>query len=252
MAKIGMEYVDHFSAARAAGYDVANLDIASDIGNGFENHLRDAGHEVVFAHRNREASERDLRANSEGGDDAQVVDSVDVCLVCTHGTYDHGTRLLFDIQHDGWEADSRRWLLGDTCNLEWLMVYGCASINKDRPLGLLNLFQGLHIYCGAYSYMYDSDTCDECGRDTADNLTGGKPVSDSWLDGVSDWWAENHATVLSVERAAQYVDGDIDWPNTVLCSDHFWGYGTTRGDIQPSEQFMMVVKWTDDGIWDWG
>jgi hypothetical protein len=253
LAKIGVEYIETFAHARAAGYDAIDLDSPYYIGEWFTAHLEHAGHDIRFTRRNQSVGEKDVRDTALGGDDARWVDEVDLCLLMTHGTYDdHRAILLFDVERDSWEGNSKKWHLGDTCNLEWLFIFGCHSVDRDHLLDLLGVFRGLHLYCGAYSWMYDSWTIQEAGQDTADHLIAGKPVADAWLEGTSDWWVENHPTVVSVERREQYVGGDADWPNTVLCTDRLWGHGTTRADVLPPDQFMMICKWSDRGVWDFG
>jgi Family of unknown function (DUF6345) len=252
MARIGLEYIDSFANARAAGYsDVIDLDSPYYIGEWFIGNLADAGHPTAVVRRNRQVRERDLRDVSLDGEDARAVDSVDLCLVITHGNYsEHRCHLLFDIAEDSWEGHSGDWRLGDTCHLEWLMFFGCHSVDRDHLLDHLHVFRGLHLLCGAYGDMFDSWTIQEAGEDTSNHLLCGKPVADAWLEGVSDWWVENHPIVVSVERQAQYDDGEVDWPQTVLRSDHLWGHGTTRADVAPSQQYFMACIWSDRGVWD--
>ena len=130
-------------------------------------------------------------------------------------------------------------------NLEWLLIYGRHSIDLDRLLEHRHIFQGLHLFCGAYGDMFDSFTSDEAGEDVGDNLTSGDSVKDAWCDGVSDWWVDNHPAVVSVETEATYNGGNIDWANTVLGSDHLWGHGTTRADVKPDKQYWMAAAWEE-------
>lgn len=253
MARIGLEYMETFANARAQGYDAPDLISPYYIGEWFIGNLRDAGHQITVARRNGNAAERGLRDTSKSGDDAKVADSVDLYLILTHGHYDGAGKralLLYDTQADDWIGHSGNWILGDTCNLEWLMLFGCWTVLRDRLLDHLHVFKGLHLLCGAYGNMWDSWTTQECGNDISNYLICGKPVADAWLEGASDWWCANHPIVVSVERAEQWVNGDADWPNTVLCTDHLWGQGTTRADVLPPDQFMMVCKWSEQGIWD--
>jgi hypothetical protein len=133
--------------------------------------------------------------------------------------------------------------------MEWLLIYGCDSIDSNHVQDHLHIFRGLHLICGAYGPMYDSPTIDEAGDDTANNLISGELVSDSWGDGVSDWWVSNHPMVLSVETRISYNNGDPDWEATVIGCDHLWGKGYTFQDIQPAEQYWMATYSWDGGIY---
>lgn len=254
MALIGVEYIDSFSHVRAAGVlTEGGQDLSSPyyIANWFAPTLASAGHHVKFLLNNDHVTERHLRDASNGGDDGQFADSVDLYLILTHGNYDNNEcSLLFDTEIDSWFGRSQTWRFGDNCNLEWLMIFGCQSIDRDHVQDHLHMFQRMHLICGAYSYMYDSWTIDEAGEDTAENLISGKTVCDSWGDGVSDWFVKNHPMVLSVERKETYNDGNPDWSSTVIGSDHLWGHGITRDDILPNDQYYMAYEWWDGGIYD--
>ena len=254
MATIGVEYIESFSNARANGYpNTDDLVTPYYIAEWFVPMLAQAGHAAPIFRRDRAVEERSLRDLSAQGADAFNADRVDLFFIITHGNYDaHQVKLLFDIDKDKWEGRSGQWEFGENCNLEWLLIYGCHSIDDDNILDHHHIFKGLHLFCGSYGWMYDSWTCCEVGADTADNLTCGKPVSESWVDGVSDWWAENHPMVISVEKQETWRDGKPDWPNTVLRSDHLWGHGTTRADIPATQQYWMAAVWSDSGVWDYG
>jgi hypothetical protein len=86
---------------------------------------------------------------------------------------------------------------------------------------------------------------DECGEDVGDNLTSGKTVCESWIDGVSDWWVDNHPMVAAAEVAATYNSGNFDWPNTTLDRDHFWSHGTTVADIWPADKYWLSWQWAE-------
>ena len=255
MAKIGVEYIEHFPHLRATGaFDGAD-DLVTPyyIAEWFVPRLVQAGHTAPIFRRDQAAEEKDLRDVSQGGADSTNADSVDLFFIITHGRYDnHETHLAFDIQKDDWVGSSGKWKFGENCNLEWLMIYGCHTIDSDNVLDHHHIFTGLHLICGAYSWMYDSWTCCEVGADTAENLASGKTVCASWIDGVSDWWAENHPMVISVEKNDTWRNGNPDWPSTVIGSDHLWGHGTTRADIPPSQQHWMAAIWSDSGVWDYG
>jgi hypothetical protein len=252
-ALIGVEWLDRFPAARASGMfsGAIDLDSAKHVAVRFAARLNlDGSHPLKFLRANRDVNERHLRDASAGGDDGEHADAVDLYFIVTHGHYDnHEVQLLFDNQIDDFVGHSKDWRLGDNCNTEWLMVYGCHSIDADNVLDHLHVFRGLHLFCGAYGDMFDSFTCDEAGDDVALNMLGGSPVSDAWGDGVTDWFVTNHAMALSVERRETWDEDSPLWDDTMLMGDHLWGEGTTLPDIKPRDQFWMATSWWDGGIY---
>jgi hypothetical protein len=253
MALIGIEYIEHFAKARASGTFDGGEDLSCPyyIATWFAYNLQQAGHTVKFLLIDDSVTERHMRDHSLGGDDGQFADSVDLYMIITHGAYKNNEcLLLYDTNIDNWFGQSKQWRFGDNCNMEWLMIYGCQTIDLNHVTDHLHIFQRLHIFCGAYSYMYDSWTTDDVGNDTANDLISGKLVADSWGDGVSDWWAKNHPIALSVELQATWNGGSPDWNATVIGSDHLWGHGTTNPDIQPKDIYWMAAWWWDTGIYD--
>lgn len=260
-ARIGVEWIEHFSNARATGDFTGAQDLSTPyyIAEFLAWGLEDAGHQVAFRRREGWVEERHLRegALSEGsggaGQDHLFADRVDLYLIATHGTYkDRVLSLLFDTEKDAWTGRSADWAFGNNCDLEWLLIFGCHSIDKDDVLAHHHLFKGLHLMCGAYGWMYDSWTVSEAGGDLADNLSAGMPVSEAWMDGVSDWFVENHPCVISVERQETWRNGKPDWGATTMRSDHLWGEGVTRADIPRPAQHWMACEWSDRGFWDYG
>jgi hypothetical protein len=249
MATFGTEYITDFAAVRAAGViSGGGEDLSSPyhIAQGFDSRLRQAGHTQGFFWAERDVWEMDSRDESKGGIDHEVADSVDLFLISTHGNYDQGRlSLLYDIQRDDWFGFSTDWLFGNNCNLEWILIYGCHSISQSSFGDHFDRFQRLHLFCGSYGDMFDSWTVDEVGRDVAGHLLCGKPVSEAWQEGVSDWWVDNHPMVVSVERAEVVVDGVVDWNNTVLYSDHLWGHGRTHADIPRNQIAYLAATWSE-------
>ncbi|MDT5132904.1 MAG: hypothetical protein QOE41_2215, partial [Mycobacterium sp.] len=202
MALIGIEYVDHFADERAAGPFSNAPDVTCPyyIANWFGPTLAQAGHQIEFLRSNHSVNERHMHEDTFGGDDGHNADSVDLYLIITHGRYEIECLLLYDTDVGSWEGHSRQWRLGDNCNLEWLLIYGCRTIDPNNILEHRHVFRGLHLFCGAYGLMYDSWSTEEVGADIANNLVSGKTVADSWGDGASDWYVNNHPMVISVER----------------------------------------------------
>lgn len=179
------------------------------------------------------------------GIDDDWADDVDLFFILTHGKNDAGNALLtYNVHHNAWLGNSARWNLG-TDNLEWLLVYGCHTVDLGNPLSFWHIFQRLHQFCGSWETMWDGHTTDEVGEDIADNLTDGDRVADAWIDGVSDWWLDNHPIVISAERSETFNGGNFDWPNTTLERDHWWGHGTTVGDILPGQLGWLSWQWAE-------
>ena len=252
MASIGVEYIHHFPHVRAAGQvKSGGQDVATCyyVAEHFAARLRHHGHTIRFLWGETDVWEKDLRDETLGGIDRDLADGVDLFLIATHGNYENrGVSLLYDTEIDKWLGKSDEWRLGDTCNLEWLMIFGCHSIDLNNLLDHLPVFKGLHLFCGAYGDMWDSWTVQEAGGDVADDMTDGKAVSYSWRDGMSDWWVDNHPMILSVEREETYNGGDIIWEETTIRSDRLWGHGVTRPDIGPAHQYL---DGNDLGGWWW-
>jgi hypothetical protein len=250
MALIGIEYLDHFADERAAGPFPSTQDLACPyyIANWFGPTLAQAGHQIEFLRNNHSVNERHMRDESFGGDDGRNADSVDLYLIITHGGFEIECTLVYDTDVDSWLGHSRKWRFGDGCNLEWLLIYGCHTIDANNILEHRRIFQGLHLFCGAYGFMYDSWSTEEVGTDTANNLVSGKTVADSWGDGVSDWYVNNHPMVISVEREWTWNNGNPLWPDTVIGCDHLWGEGATLDSVKPADQYWMACTWWDGGI----
>jgi hypothetical protein len=255
MALIGIDHIEHFEAVRASGAiagGAEDLTCPYYIANWFAYALTQAGHEVKFLRAEQNVDERDMRDTPMyGGDDAKYADSVDLFFILTHGDYSgNECLLLYDTQVNSWIGHSKQWRFGDSCRLKWLMIWGCETIDRSHVTDLLSVFQRLHLICGAYSYMYDSFTVDEAGTDTADDMLSGDTVCDSWGDGISDWWVENHPMVLSVELEWTYNNGNILWEETVIGCDHLLGSGYTFPDIKPADVYYMAYEWWDGGLYD--
>jgi hypothetical protein len=245
MAEFGIEAIRHFSNARAAGYGASDLTYTFNRSNGFRNKLRNAGHTQTFYWTETNCFETDFRDTSQGGHDNDAVDKVDIVWFETHGNNTaNGPLMVFDRAQTRWITEGKDWRLGNI-DLEWLMAFSCHTVDKSKVSRLWNIFRGLHIYCGAYHNMYDGWTTDECGEDVADNLTDGDTVSESWIDGVSDWYVDNHPITVCPANARVYNNGNIRWNESFLNRDHYWGHGTVLSDPIPSEQVRLLYRWAE-------
>jgi Family of unknown function (DUF6345) len=250
MARFGIEGIRYFGGLRDSGVfskddakTISDLTYVFNICNGLDEALRDGGHTRSFYWANDDCWEIDLRSSSQGGIDSTYADEVDLFFILTHGNNVNGSSILgYNVKINEWIGNAATWQLGDTYNLEWLLIYGCKTVDLNNVWGLGNVFQRLHQICGAYDNMYDGITTDECGEDVGDNLTDGDTVAEAWIDGVSDWYVDNHPIVVSCEVEATYRGGNFDWPQTTLNRDHLWGEGTTVSDALP---YWLSWRWAE-------
>jgi hypothetical protein len=248
MASFGIEGIRYFANARANGVSTAeDLTYTFNICNGLDERLRSAGHIRRFYWANQNCWETDIRDTDQGGDDVNWVDDVDLFFITTHGNHesDGQARLLYDVPHQNWRTFSGQWQLGENWNAEWLLVYGCKTVDLSQVTGLWNIFDRLHIYCGAWDNMWDGITTDEVGEDVGQNLIDGDTVSESWIDGVSDWWVDNHPITVCPGDAATWNGGNVDWAKSHLNRDHLWGHGDVGPDLSPSEQACLLWRWAE-------
>jgi hypothetical protein len=247
-ASFGVEAIRHFGNARANDISsAADLTYTFNRSNGFDQELRNAGHTRSFYFAEQDCWENDLQDTGSGGDDRNFSDDVDIFWIETHGnhTADGQARLLYDIPQDQWRTFSGTWELGEDWNAEWIMAYSCDTAVLPTITGLWNIFAGLHLYCGAWDKMFDGLTTDECGEDVADDLTDGDTVADSWIDGVSDWWVDNHPVVVGPGTPAAWNGGNIRWNLSPHNIDHLWGHGSVSSDLAPSQQGCLLWRWAE-------
>lgn len=248
MARFGIEGIKTFGNARANGITTAgDFTYTFNICNGLDERLRSRGHVREFYFGNQDCFENDIRDDNQGGDDKNFADKVDLFFILTHGnrTNDGQARMLYDIPNGQWRTFSGTWSLGENFNAEWVMAYSCLTVDLNKVGGLWNMFNGLHMYCGAYDNMYDGPTTDECGEDVGQNLIDGHTVSHSWIDGVSDWAVDNHPAVVCVGTAATWNNGNILWNTSYMNRDHLAGHGEVMPDLPPNQQGCILVRWAE-------
>jgi hypothetical protein len=244
----GIEAIRHFANARANGPDskAADLTYTFNRSNGFDRELRNAGHSRAFYWSEQDVWENDIQDTSGGGDDRNWVDDVDLFWIETHGNNDNGRPImLYDVPRDQWLTNASTWQLGEDWNAEWVMAYSCHTIDRSNVPAVWGIFAGLHLYCGAWEDMWDGWTTEECGEDVADNLTDGDTVCEAWIDGVSDWWFDNHPIVVGPATSSVWNGGNIRWDLSPHNTDHIWGEGSTAPDLPPSQQGCLLWRWAE-------
>jgi Family of unknown function (DUF6345) len=246
MGTFGIEGIRYFDALRASGVAYADdLTYVFNVCNGLDRELRATGHTRTFYLANNDCWETDLRSTTVGGNDDSWSDNVDLFFIYTHGNHASGNALLaYNVNINNWIGNSSTWHLGNI-HIEWLLVYGCHTIDLGNPLSFWQTFQRIHEFCGAWGDMWDGTTTDEVGEDVGDNLTSGDAVNSAWIDGVSDWWVDNHPIVIAAERADTWNGGNPNWSQTTMNLDHLWGHGTTVPDIFPSDKYWLSWRWAE-------
>jgi hypothetical protein len=53
----------------------------------------------------------------------------------------------------------------------------------------------------------------------------GDTIIYSWVDGVSDWWVDDHPAIILAERADTWNDGNPNYSATTMETDHYHGRG---------------------------
>ena len=225
---------------------IGDLTYVFNICNGLDRELRDGGLTRKFYWSETNCWEIDMRDVSQGGIDDDWADAVDLFFIDTHGGFWSGaTHLGYDRKRDEWLSTSKEWRFGDDWDLEWLLIYGCHSVDLNNPPKHWNVFQRLHEFCGAWGFMWDGITTDEVGEDVGENMTDGDTVATAWIDGVSDWYVDNHPIVMSMEREESFNGGNFIWLVTNIKRDHLRGHGHTTSDVHPSEKHWMSWMWAE-------
>ncbi|HEV2758846.1 MAG TPA: DUF6345 domain-containing protein [Acidimicrobiales bacterium] len=248
LATFGIECIKNFANARANGVSTAgDFTYAFNISNGLDDKLRSRGHVRTFYWSNQDCFENDIRDDNQGGDDKNWADKVDLFFIMTHGNHTAAgaAQLLYDVPNGQWRTFSNTWSLGENFNAEWILCYSCKTVDLNKLGGLWNMFNGLHMFCGAYDNMWDGWTTEECGRDVGQNLIDGHTVSHSWIEGVSDWSVDNHPAVVCVGTSATWNNGNIRWDTSYMNRDHLSGHGEVMPDLPPSQQGCILVRWAE-------
>jgi hypothetical protein len=245
-ARFGIEGIRYFDNVNASGIfgakKAVDLPYAFNICGGLDEKLRKAGHKRIFYWGGDDCWEIEMRSHLKDGIDEQCADNVDLFFIHTHCRNDNGKpQLLYNVEHDKWISGSEDWHFGDK-NLEWLMIFGCNSIDLNKVGQLWNIFRRLHMFCGNYDLTYEGWTVDEIGDDLGEDLTDGDSVCRAWIDAVADWWLDEHPAIIAAERRdVCKEDGSIDWPNTTMNQDHLLGHGTTVQDISPKDICALTL-----------
>jgi hypothetical protein len=257
----GVEGVSRFNNARATieGLSAVDLTVNIKITDGFDESLRAAGYIRQFYWKEEDAWELDLKSADIGGLDSLQSDNVDILFISTHGMNEDGISYLLYNSKDGelsptskdpkgWITSSKDWKLGDG-DLEWLAIYSCHTIALEdfATKGFSryqNIFNRLHLMLGSIDTMYMGDPYIDVGRNFADNLIDGDTIKSAWMSGVNEL-NDNHPAVLSAELESTWKDGSLDWPNTTMQRDMYWGRGKVTADVDPKSLYWIGIMWLE-------
>lgn len=136
--------------------------------------------------------------------DQYLPETVDIYFVGTHGGAWSG-RAVWAMWDDGSLASSNEmWLGNEDQGLSILSTYSCETLKHDDIVGrYLNIMKGgLRYTTGSHDTFWYGWTTDEVGEDYAENLNDGDSIRNAWRDGVSDWYFDNQATVMTTGNSA--------------------------------------------------
>jgi hypothetical protein len=206
--------------------------------NGFVNTMTSKGIPVQFLWGDYAAWEQDFKDPSQGGDDSNWVDDVDMTFYTGHA---NGDGFTFPGNNDDGFLHYNDAVWGNR-DLEWLVIAACGPLQLDSG-GLRwwqrwgPAFQGLHQLLGYTNVSWDNT--DE-GRLMAEKVLGTKIL----------WFTIGARTVRQawVETATEVQPSSVTWaymvpygPNgSSNLNDYFWGRGTTTFDIPNPSGFIHV------------
>jgi hypothetical protein len=160
--EVGVEWVNDFPGT---GADRSAWDDSCD---GLYNGLTGAGWTGNFYWADWDAWKSDFVDESNGGEEDTYVDSVDIAMICTHGSWKHDTfwdQNLTSVFFGSSEPD-QHLVPGDAYrsygdkDLEWLAFDSCSVLNEFGPSPYYNrgywasTMNGLHLLLGFNNTMY--------------------------------------------------------------------------------------------------
>jgi Family of unknown function (DUF6345) len=255
----GVRHYQNYRNAKKLSYGQGgwiDLDYCFNITNAVSSTLKAVGYPRNFYYVETDAWAKDLLPSNKGGLDESIADDVDLFFFAGH-SYDDvsdgsGAAIVFDSEKDQWASYSQTWDLGDR-DLEWLVLYTCdtfrhlvdpnnTSVAKPDRIwpNLGNIFNGLHLILASYGSMFFGPSQAHIGQNFAENLIDGDSLKSAWLDATG---VDNSPGVLSAERQETWNDGRLDWPNTTMENDHYWGRGNVKPDIPRSEIGWLGFWW---------
>lgn len=215
------------------------------------NEIKGAGWIGRFNYGNASAWEKDFKHASYGGINDQIIDSVDLAMIGTHGSsaWDsyYGRSLssvYFSTNNDDWHlspGEARR-AYGNN-DLEWLAFDSCSVLRDDSMWYWYQTFDGLHLMLGFANTMYVVYPGD--GGVWGDQMQakgwwifghGAKTVTQAWFTAVEDQQPSGvRARVLAetLDSYNDYIHGQgyvsPDYPN----NGAYWYWDHVSGTPDP-------------------
>ena len=264
MANIGIEVISTFeNVNKARNSKIIELVGMKQLGYSFAKRMLDNKHAIRFFKPDDQCEEIHLKDKSLNGSDDKYAEDVDLFIIGTHGNNkDSNAVILYDTKKDDWEGNSNTWRLGNV-KLKWLMIWGCSTIDLNQPLGVWNIFENLHQFCGAYGNLTfmsmiassegrvisKSSNLRLFGDGVGEMLTDGHTVADAWL------WGMNHfvetlqpGIVVCAEKKFTWNNGNPWWLFTTLNNDHLSGHGYTADNIPKTDKYWLSYQWIEPVI----
>ena len=228
--------------------------------NNLYNELGNAGWNKRFNWGNTLAWEEDFKRMDLGGTNNYWIDSVDLGMMCTHGSsaWDsyYGkvlSSVYFSTNHDDWHltpGDARR-ALGDN-DLEWLAFDSCSVLRNDSMYYWHETFNGLHLMLGFANTMYVVYPGD--GGKWGDQMLkkgwwifghGAKTVTQAWFSAVEDQQPSGVRARVLAEVLNNY--NDYIWGQGYVSPDPtynslYWYWDHVAGTPEPLQLSMVPTS----------
>ena len=200
--------------------------------NNLYSELLNAGWVGRFNWGETNAWEKDFKRADLGGINNSVIDSVDLAMLCTHGTSGYDTRWNKTLsaasftsnQHDQVLSPGEAYrAFGDT-DVEWLAFDSCSVLRDDSMWYWHETFNGLHLMLGFANTMYVVYPGD--GGEWGDQMRkkgwwifghGAKTVTQAWFSAVEDQQPSGVRARVLAEALNNY-------------NDYIWGQGYVSPD----------------------
>ncbi|MEE8390316.1 MAG: DUF6345 domain-containing protein, partial [Anaerolineae bacterium] len=253
-AEVGVEWITDWPGTSA---DRANWYYSC---NNLYNELGNAGWNKRFNWGNTLAWEEDFKRMDLGGTNNYWIDSVDLAMVCTHGSsaWDsyYGkvlSSVYFSTDHDDWHltpGDARR-ALGDN-DLEWLAIDSCSVLRDDSMYYWHETFNGLHLMLGFANTMYVVYPGD--GGEWGDQMRkkgwwifghSAKTVTQAWFSAVEDQQPSGVRARVLAEELNNY--NDYIWGQGYVSPDYpnnggYWYWDHVTGTPEPLQLTMVPTS----------
>lgn len=219
--------------------------------NDLYNQLGSAGWVKRFNYGNSLAWEEDFKALAYGGTNDSYSDSVDLAMMCTHGSSAYDPRynitlssVYFSTNHDDWHlSPGEAYRAYGNSDLEWLAFDSCSVLRDDSMYYWHETFDGLHLMLGFANTMYVVYPGD--GGVWGDQMQqkgwwifghGAKTVTQAWFTAVEDQQPSGVRARVLAEALDSYNDyiwgqGYVspDYPNNGL----YWYWDHVSGTPDP-------------------